>query len=212
MVGSRVWVRRGAIDYPPGTVGPLAANAEGVWLVSANHVLAGNGARLPADGVYVDGECMGRTVVFLPLERSGNRADAGACLLAPHQRPAWPDGWAPTAVPHVPQLRTRVKVFAAGQDRFGVVSHRGVFSVAMQAARLAGGLGQVEFCDCLLVRTPDPLFKRPGNSGSLVVTAADCRPVGLITGTSIEHGSDYVVVSPLAHVLHGLKLSNQILL
>ena len=212
MVGSPVWVRRGDIDFPRGTVGALATNAAGVWLLSANHVLAGNGSRLPVDGVYVNGESVSRTVVFTPLQRSGNRADAAACLLPPATRPHWPPGWTPIAQPHLPPLRTKVKVFAAGQDRFGVVSHRGTSSVAMHQARLAGGLNEVEFCDCLLVRTTDPLFKKPGNSGSLVVTAADCRPIGLIAGTSIEHGSNYVVISLLGQVLHGLKLSNQILL
>ena len=215
-IGAPVWVCCAAGDQPPGSVGALAANADGLWLISANHVLAANGARQPmadpSHGVYVRDRRVSRTIVFAPLHRAGNRADAAACLLTPQGdfRPLWPAGWTPRCEPHLPGLRTKVKVFVAGQDRFGVVSHRGSFRVDMQDCGLPVGLGQVEFRDCLLVRTTDPLFKKPGNSGMLVVTAEDCRPVGLVTGTSLEKGSDYVVISLLAHVLDVLGLPEKI--
>ena len=216
-IGASVRVRGAAGDRSPGSIGAFATNADGVWLISANHVLAANGAFLPtadpSHGVYLGEQRVSRTIVFRTLHRAGNRADAAACLLAAPGgfRPVWLPGWKPSPQPFTPPVRARVKIFAAGQERFGVVSHRGAFRVSMRDAGFPGPLGEVEFLDSILVRTADPMFRRPGNSGSLVVTQTGCRPVGLITGTSMEHGSDYVVVSLLAHVLDALGLPGQIL-
>lgn len=213
-LGAAVWVRGAAGERRPGTVGAFAANADGLWLLSANHVLAANGAFLPtadpADGVYVGERRVSRTIVYRKLERAGNRADAAACLLDPTAgfRPAWPPDWKLARTPICPPPHTKVKVRVAGLDYSGTVARRGTFRVAMQHSGFPAALGAVEFVDSLLVRAGEG-FARPGNSGALVVTA-DCRPVGLITGTSLEHGGDFVVVSLLRHVLKVLGLPPRI--
>ncbi|MBY0503889.1 MAG: hypothetical protein K2X03_08260 [Bryobacteraceae bacterium] len=214
-IGAPIWVRDGQGDRPPGKIGAFTTSADGLWLVSANHVLAANGAYLDTlTGVYTTSGLVSRTVIFAELKPRGNRGDAAACRVAapPGFRPTWPPGWRPFHEPLCPPRRTPVKIHAGGQDRFAIVVQRGSFRVDLQQAGLPGNLGEVEFADSLLVRTQDPLFLRPGNSGALVVTAGlRCRPVGLITGTSIEHGSDTVVISLLTHVLAALRLPPQIL-
>ena len=218
-IGAPVWVHGAAGEHRPGSIGAYVSNADGVWLVSANHVLAANGVFLPqADprhGVYVGQERISRTVVFSYLRRSGNRADAAACLLARAHSfaPVWPTGWAPSRHPHCPAIRTKVKVSVGGEDRFGTVTRIGTLRVSMKGAGFPCSLGEVEFLDSILVHAVDPAFKRPGNSGLLVVTAdTACRPIGIITGTSLDEGGDYVVVSPLAQTLASLGLPNQILI
>jgi hypothetical protein len=215
-IGAPVWVRGAAGEKRPGSIGAYVANADGIWLLSANHVLAGNGAFLPtADpthGVYAGDRRISRTVVFSCLERYANRADAAACLLADHVVPQWPAGWRPGADPHLPRIKTKVKLFAGGRERFGVVAGIGTFRVRMRHAGFPCSLGEAEFVDSILVKATDPGFERSGNSGALVVTAeAPCRPIGLVIGTSIEQGSGFVVVSPLAQVLECLGLPGRIL-
>jgi hypothetical protein len=218
VIGAPVHVRGAAGERPPGSIGAYVANADGIWLVSANHVLAGNGLFLPqadpAHGVYAGDRRISRTVVFSHLGRHGNRADAAACLLEGVLDfvPQWPPGWRPNPHPHLPPLRKRVKVFAGGRDCLGVVAAIGNFRVSLRGAGFPGSLGEAEFAGSILVRVLDAGFARPGNSGGLVVTAdAACRPVGLVTGTSIEQGSGTVVVSPLTAVLACLGLSGPIL-
>ncbi len=214
-----VCVRGAAGERRRGSMGALVETAEGVWLVSANHVLAGNGRFLPtADpthGVYVDEQRVGRTIAFAHLHRSGNRADAAASLLSAPARPVWPAGWVPGAEPFRPSIKTKVKISVDGRDRLAVVTGVGTQHVSMDD--FPGLLGNVEFLDSFLVKVIDAEFARPGNSGGLVVTAdaegqqVGCRPVGLVVGTSVEAGSEFVVLSPLGQVLAALGLPQRIL-
>lgn len=214
-IGAAVRVRGAAGERHPGSIGAFAANEEGVWLISANHVLAGNGRYLPtADpqhGVYVGDERVGRTVVFAHLQRRGNLADAAGCRVEATAgfRPKWPAGWSPSAVPHRPRLKTRVRISVDGCDRWGVVRRVGAFRVSMDD--FPGMLGDVEFLNSFLVEAIDAEFARPGNSGGLVVTADnECQPVGLVVGTSVEAGSNFVVITPIGQVLAALGLPNRI--
>lgn len=209
-----VCVRGAAGERRRGSIAALVETAEGEWLVSANHVLAGNGRFLPtadpAHGVYVNEQRVGRTIAFAHLHRSGNRADAAACLLEAPTAPVWPVGWLPSPHPFRPSIKTRVKISVEGRDCLGLLAAVGPQRVSMH--EFPGLLGEVEFLDSLLVKVIDAEFARPGNSGGLVVTAEDeCRPVGLVIGTSVEAGSDFVVVSPLGPALAALGLPQRIL-
>ncbi len=201
-----------------GSIGAYVRTAEGVWLLTANHVLACNGRHLPlanqAHGVFLGNQRVSRTIVYRELEPRGCQADAAACLLDPAANviPAWPTGWNPNPNPYTPPFpppTTRVKVSVNGVDAFGTVTKVGAFRVSMAAAGFPCDLDDVEFTCSLVVQADDAQFARPGNSGGLVVTAdAACHPIGLITGTTVDH---LVVVSPLAKALSDLGLPGQIM-
>ncbi len=213
-MGSPVSVR-GAQGEIPGSIGTFVRNADGVWLLSANHVLACNGRHLPladpSHGVYLGTKRVSRTIVFSELKPHGYQADAAACLLDPAAGivPAWPPGWTPNPNPFTPTANLRVKVSVNGVDAFGTVTGVGTFHVAMGSSNFPCSLDDVEFNGSILVQADDAQFALPGNSGGLIVTAdAAGHPIGLITGTNVAH---FVVVSPLAKALADLGLPGQIM-
>ena len=198
-----------------GSIGAYVSTTEGVWLLTANHVLACNGRHLPLanlnHGVFLRGQRVSRTIIYRELEPRGCQADAAACLLDPtaHVIPAWPAGWTPNPNPYTPTRGDRVRVSVNGVDAFGTVKELGPFRVSMSSSNFPCDLDEVEFTCSIVVQADDAQFARPGNSGGLVVTAdAACRPIGLITGTTIDH---LVVVSPLAKALADLGLPGQIM-
>ena len=213
-IGSRVSVQCAQGEIP-GAIGAFVRNADGVWLLSANHVLACNGRHLPlaqpSHGVYLGTNRVSRTIVFSELKPSGYQADAAACLLDPAAGivPAWPTGWTANPNPFTPTVNLRVKVSVNGVDAFGTVTGVGTFHVAMGSSNFPCSLDDVEFNGSILVQADDAQFALPGNSGGLVVTAdAAGHPIGLITGTNVAH---FVVVSPLAKALADLGLPGQIM-
>jgi len=217
-IGSPVYVVGAQGRLGHGSIGAYVKTHDGVWLVSANHVLARNGRCLPLGdrehGVYLGSKRVSRTVIFKELELHGKQTDSAACLLDPAAGivPAWPAGWIPNPTPHTPAPETRVKISVDGVDRFGTVEAIGLFRVSMEDADFPGALGQVQFAGSILVRAEEG-FGQPGNSGGLVVTAdSNGHPIGLITGHSSDRGTHYVVVSPLAQVLADLRLPGQLLI
>ena len=213
-IGSPVSVRcaKGQI---PGSIGAYVRNADGVWLLTANHVLACNGRHLPladpSHGVFLGTKRVSRTIIFSELKPHGYQADAAACLLDPAAGivPAWPPGWTPNPNPFTPTANPRVKVSVNGVDAFGTVTGVGTFHVAMGASDFPCSLDDVEFNGSILVQADDAQFALPGNSGGLVVTAdAAGHPIGLITGTNVDRS---VVISPLAKALADLGLPGQIM-
>ena len=198
-----------------GSIGAYVRTVEGVWLLTANHVLACNGRHLPLanhdHGVFLGSQRVSRTIVYRELEPQRCQADAAACLLDPTANiiPAWPAGWNPNPNPYTPPLNTRVKTSVNGVDAFGMVTHLGAFKVSMSSANFPCDLDMVEFECSILVQADGAQFARPGNSGGLVVTAdAAGHPIGLITGTTVGH---LVVISPLAKALSDLGLPGQIM-
>lgn len=216
-IGSPVSVRS-VTGVIRGSIGAYVRNEDGVWLLSANHVLACNGRNLPlADpnhGVYLGARRVSRTIVFRELRPHGNQADAAACLLVdptPGFVAPWPQGWARNPTPFTPTAATRVKVSVNGADAFGIVVSASLdgLRVSMGAGTFPCSLDNVEFSGGILVRADDDQLGRPGNSGGLVVTAdAASHPVGLITG---RNAAGFVVVSPLAKALADLGLPGQLM-
>ena len=198
-----------------GSIGAYVRTVEGVWLLTANHVLACNGRHLPLanhdHGVFLGSQRVSRTIVYRELEPQRCQADAAACLLDPTANiiPAWPTGWNPNPNPYTPSVGDPVKVSVNGVDVAGTVKDLGAFKVSMSSANFPCDLDMVEFTCSIVVQAADARFARPGNSGGLVVTAdAACRPIGLITGTTIDN---LVVISPLAKALADLGLPGQIM-
>ena len=198
-----------------GSIGAYVRTVEGVWLLTANHVLACNGRHLPLanrdHGVFLGSQRVSRTIVYRELEPQRCQADAAACLLDPTANiiPAWPAGWNPNPNPYSPSPGDLVKVSVNGVDVFGTVKLLGAFKVSMSSANFPCDLDEVEFTCSIVVQTADARFARPGNSGGLVVTAdAACRPIGLVTGTTMDN---LVVISPLAKALADLGLPGQIM-
>ena len=213
-IGAPVSVRC-ALGEIPGSIGAYVRNMDGVWLLSANHVLACNGRHLPladpSHGVFLGTKRVSRTIIFSELKPHGYQADAAACLLDPAAGivPAWPPGWTPNPNPFTPTANPRVKVSVNGVDAFGTVTGVGTFHVAMGASDFPCSLDDVEFNGSILVQADDAQFALPGNSGGLVVTAdAAGHPIGLITGTNVDRS---VVISPLAKALADLGLPGQIM-
>ena len=201
--GAKIWVRGAAGDRPPGSIGAYVRNADGLWLVTANHVIAGNGHFLPTahptHGVYAGQVRISRTIVFSALHRYGNQADAAACLIDSAEATralTVREGTLTLSQSSNPPKPGTVVTSHKGQGR---IKATGTFQINMKKAGIPN-LAEAEFTNSLLIEPQDTTFAKPGDSGGPVYSKD--KIIGLITGTT----SEGVVVSTIEAVLAALKL------
>jgi len=204
-----------------GTLGCFVQTQAGVAILSNNHVLADenraqrgdsiiqpgslDGGSLPGDAVATLGE-------YVPL-RSGavNRLDAAlAPLLDPvaRQHAAMLDGTTPQATPVSPQDALGQEVIKLGRTTGhtrGFVSAFNVnrLGVAYDTAESIIFDGQIE----IEALHPGADFSLGGDSGSLILTADERRPVGLLFAGGDQGGVDggpVTYANPIEEVLDAL--------
>lgn len=188
-------------DTPNGTLGCLVETPEGLWGVSASHVLSGNlRYRFTADpqqGIYLGTRRLSRTVIFEPIAAHGNTADAAAFLLDGRLRPeqGFPPGWTVIADPVRGEVRPGAEVCLLSRQRPipGRVRASDEITVKIGMPGLpdsltGGDLGVAAFASMILVELTDSGFGAPGNSGGLVLHHLGnnrYQPLGLLTGTTV---------------------------
>jgi hypothetical protein len=203
-------------NIPPVSAGTYGAafQAGGEWyLLSSNHVLANNGRTLPVTPVYEPGPIdqvgggteIARFTNYVPLTGGDNHADCA---------------WAQLDPPPAPPAKARIKQVQAsiGMDVQKVGRSTGRTTSIIRFRQWSGlidfGFGTYYFANQL--GTWDkagvmPSFAQPGDSGSIVTSAAvETQGVGLVCARGYHHSHDgefrgyVVVICPLTDVIDGM--------
>lgn len=203
-----------------GSIGGFIQSPGGIWLLTANHVIAGNGRlthfEQPGDGILAGNPpaLVSRQVRFIDIDGSPaavNPADAAICVLDPGLQPVhplFPASWNMVdGTPARPQKGDTVRFLTrTGQEQAGTVeAPSGVFPVRLN---LSGGVDEAVFGGQILIRASQGSFLRPGDSGSLVVldTPTGTRPLGIAFAFPDNPSqSSMGLVSPLGVILEQLR-------
>lgn len=203
-----------------GSIGAFVRGPTGLWLLTANHVIAGNGAltNFPraTDGVRAGNPptVVSKEVFWIPVtpgSSADNCADAAICRIMPAfdpEPPLYPPEWSmQTGKPARPAVGDTVQVLARdGIIRTGTVIHASrTISLALD---LNGTIDNATFQDQIVIQGNAGKFINPGDSGSLVVlrNSAQTFPVGIAFGVAKEPGLTHLTaVSPLETILKGLS-------
>ncbi|HWT23683.1 MAG TPA: hypothetical protein VN213_09265, partial [Solirubrobacteraceae bacterium] len=209
----------GHVDITAGTLGCFVEAAGGVSILSNNHVLAdenraaiGDAIVQPgrADGGEPPGDVVAELAAFVPLDVEGaNLVDAAVATVVPGievRAGELPGGGALSAELVEPAGALGLDVVKEGRTTgrtAGVVTAFNVSNLLVQydissAVRFDG---QIE------VQAGGEEFSMGGDSGSLIVTAEDFRPVALLFAGSDqggEGGAPVTYANPIGAVMDGL--------
>jgi hypothetical protein len=196
-----------------GTVGCFARNDHGLWMVSASHVLYGNGRFAPNPNsrcVWIDtpDQLVGSGVLPTRIRVADTTViDASACLIgvAPDEpRYPTPNRLPMVGVPVRPPVGTQVKILGVGTVG-NVISHPdNIFQMSYSNIPGMGVASGVTMKDQILVAgTIGQPFATPGDSGALVVVQIGnhFQPVGIVIGVEDGDLATQALVTPLDDIL-----------
>jgi hypothetical protein len=205
-------------DITAGTLGCFVRAAGEIGLLSNNHVLADeNRAAIgdailqpaPSDGGEAADDAVARLAEFVPLEVAGaNRLDCAFATLV-EGVDVDPTGFGRSFDPEplAPELADRVeklgRTTALTEGRVTAFNVNGL-AVGYEISDSVRFDGQIE-----IVEANDGNFSLGGDSGSLITSAGERRPVGLLFAGSDQggpHGGPVTYVNPIAEVLDALNV------
>ncbi len=194
-----------------GTFGCLVTRQNQLFVLSNNHVLAlvnagpigvGNPQPGRLDGGICPQDIIARLTQFIPITFSTqcNFVDAAIARTSPNlvdRRILRPGGVRqPLVAPHVnPVLNQQVqKSGRTTQYRRGIITAVNVTTNVNYAP-----VGVARFCRQFIVRGTPTIFSAPGDSGSLVTTFPQNRPVGLLFAGNSQ--TNTTICNPISAVL-----------
>ncbi|MFC2171034.1 hypothetical protein ACFLU6_00205 [Acidobacteriota bacterium] len=199
-----------------GTIACRVKRGGSVYALSNNHVLAGTnsaqlGSRVLQPGRY-DSSCsvissnvMGNLYDFVPIDFSGgyNLVDAAIALTSTSDlgKSTPPDGY---GIPCSETLHPQVDMGVVKYGRATGFTWRAEITSITATVKVAYPEGTATFNDQIMVRSPGA-FAQEGDSGSLLVTEKEKRPVGLIFAAS-SNGT-LVMANRIDHVLDALDVT-----
>ena len=202
-----------------GTLGCLVTRQNQLFVLSNNHVLAlvnagpigvGNPQPGRLDGGVCPQDIIARLTQFIPISFAAgqcNFVDAAIARTSPNlvdRRILRPGGIRqPLVGPHVnPVLNQQVqKSGRTTQYRRGIITAVNVTTNVSYAP--LGGVGR--FCRQFIVRGTPTIFSAPGDSGSLVTTFPQNRPVGLLFAGNSQ--TNTTICNPISAVLAAFGVS-----
>ncbi|HEX4947628.1 MAG TPA: serine protease [Blastocatellia bacterium] len=201
-----------------GTLGCLVTRQNQLFILSNNHVLAlvnagpigvGNPQPGRLDGGICPQDIIARLAQFIPITfgTQCNFVDAAIARTSPNlvdRRILRPGGVRQALVaPHVnPVLNQLVqKSGRTTQYRRGIITAVNVTTNVSYAP--AGGIAR--FCRQFIVRGTPTIFSAPGDSGSLVTTFPQNRPVGLLFAGNSQ--TNTTICNPISAVLAALGVN-----
>lgn len=192
----------------PGTLGCVLRDKSGwPYVLSCWHVLCrgkSTGARHPAARDSVEGVRLGPVVAFVRPVLGGavrNVTDAAVCRL---DDPAAVAAWTPAGgygAPADDPIAPQVGAVAAKWGR-STRATDGVVQSVDAIVTVNYGAGVAAFGGIVVVRKPDGVFCKPGDSGALVVDAATRRPIGILFGQAAR--GEFGLVAPIGATLEAL--------
>jgi hypothetical protein len=197
-----------------GTLGCVVTDEDGTYLLSNSHVIADFGAATPGmqivqpgrvDGGAAPADVIGALARAVPVDPTAlNVADAAIATVDPNDiNPMIPGIGRPGVIPADPDIGDGV----AKRGRTTDVTRGTVRSINVNLkVRWPNAL--VEFADLVEIEgePPTPVFSAPGDSGSLMVMAADLAPVALLMAGGNRAGKTLVYGIPMTIVLRELDV------
>jgi hypothetical protein len=195
-----------------GTLGCLVVLGNGkLCILSNNHVLANENAALIGDDIIQPGKAepapapdqiVGRLENFVPIQATGNLVDAAV---------AW-TSFSRVSPQHVTYTLNPVPVGATlgmtvlkngrtTQSTLGVVTDMGVVISVAYDPFPAGA----EMRNQIAIRGVNGPFSKPGDSGSLIVTAGTKQPVALLFAGSNDNSMTFA--NPIGAVMAALGIN-----
>jgi hypothetical protein len=207
-----------------GTLGCFVQSPAGLAILSNNHVLADENRADPGDSIIQPGSLDGGGVPadvvatlgdYVPLETSStNRLDAALAPLLGGVAPpngAMLDGGTFVPTPVAPEDALGLEVVKLGRTTGHTYGFVSAFNVNQLG--IAYDTGDMTFDGQIEIEPREPAgenFSDGGDSGSLILTADERRPVGLLFAGGDQGGVDggpVTYANPIAEVLAALHVT-----